>query len=256
MMEIRFISYNVNGINSAVKKGVLEYISSLNADLILLQEVKAGPDTIDPHVLNFPGYQHYWNPAEKKGHHGVLTYCKNAPIQATNGINIPEFDTEGRILTLEYPQFFIINAYLPNAGRGLPRLGFKLKFNHAFFEYCQRLRQTKPVIIGGDLNVAHTELDIRNPRQNIKNAGFTPEERQNFTEFLKLGYFDTFRMFTQEGGHYTWWSQRSDAKARNIGWRLDYFVVSKELEKNVFASKIHRDADYADHVPVELILTF
>jgi exodeoxyribonuclease-3 len=173
----------------------------------------------------------------------------------TCGIGEQEADEEGRVITLELDAFFLVNAYVPNAGRGLPRLEYKLKFNGEFLAYCESLRQQKHVIICGDLNVAHTELDIANPKRNVQNAGFTPEERASFTDFLAAGYIDTFREFVTEGGHYTWWSQRSDAKDRNIGWRLDYFVVDREFRPAVMNCEILREVDLADHCPIRLTLT-
>ncbi len=244
----------MNGINAAKKNGLLEFMTSENADVFCFQEVKASNTTINPALLNVKGYTFFPYYSQKKGHHGTACYAKIDPIAVKQGIGDPEADSEGRVLTLEFKTFYLVNAYVPNAGRGLPRLNFKLGFNDKFLEYCQELRKRKHVVLSGDLNVAHEDRDIANPKRNITNAGFTPEERASFTTFLAAGYIDTFREFVPEGGHYTWWSQRSDAKARNIGWRLDYFVINVEFRPSLVASEILRDIDVADHCPVRLIL--
>jgi exodeoxyribonuclease-3 len=251
---MKIISLNVNGINAAKKRGLLEFMTEENADIFCFQEIKANDITIDPTLLNVTGYRFYPCYSQIKGHHGIACYSKIEPASIINGIGDPEVDAEGRVLTLEFETFYLVNAYVPNAGRGLPRLDFKLNFNGKFLTYCQELRKRRNLVLCGDLNVAHQERDIANPKQNIKNAGFTPEERDSFTTFLAAGYIDTFREFVSEGGHYTWWTQRSDAKARNIGWRLDYFVINSEFRPALIASEILRDVSIADHCPVRLIL--
>jgi exodeoxyribonuclease III len=251
---MKIISLNVNGINAAKKRGLGEFMAEENADIFCFQEIKANDITIDPSLLNITGYRFYPCYSQIKGHHGIACYSKIEPTSIINGIGDPEVDAEGRVLTLEFETFYLVNAYVPNAGRGLPRLDFKLKFNGKFQIYCQELRKRKNLVLCGDLNVAHQERDIANPKQNIKNAGFTPEERDSFTTFLAAGYIDTFREFVSDGGHYTWWSQRSDAKARNIGWRLDYFVINSELRPALIVSEILRGINIADHCPVRLIL--
>jgi exodeoxyribonuclease-3 len=251
---MRLISLNVNGINAAKRNGLLEFITNEQADIYCLQEVKANQETIDPELLMLKGYFCFPFYSKKKGHHGTLCYSKIKPVNVIYGINHAEADEDGRVITLEFSTFFLVNVYVPNAGRGLPRLNYKLEFNNLFLEYCERLRKQKNVIICGDLNVAHQEIDIRNPKQNVKNAGFTPEERESFSKFLNAGFLDTFREFVKDGGHYTWWSQRSDAKARNIGWRLDYFVINNEFRFALVNSEILADVEIADHCPVRLTI--
>jgi exodeoxyribonuclease-3 len=253
---MKIISFNVNGINAAKKNGLLDFIEAegADADILCLQEVKASEATIDPSLLEIAGYTFHPFYSQKKGHHGTACYTKVPPLNMANGIGEREADEEGRVITMEFDTFFLVNAYVPNAGRGLPRLDYKLKFNDLFLAYCEQLRQQKHVVICGDLNVAHTELDIANPKRNEMNAGFTAEERASFTKLLAAGYIDTFREFETEGGHYTWWSQRSDAKARNIGWRLDYFLVDREFRPAVTGCEILRDIDVADHCPIRLTI--
>jgi exodeoxyribonuclease-3 len=251
---IKIISFNVNGINAAKKNGLLEFMAEENADIYCFQEVKANQDTINPDLLNLEGYIAYPYYSQKKGHHGTICYSKIEPIDVKNGIGHTEADEEGRVITMEFPLFYLVNAYVPNASRGLPNLPYKLEFNEKFADYLENLRKSKNIILCGDLNVSHKEIDIANPKQNIKNAGFTPEERESFTKFLALGYLDTFREFTQERGNYTWWSQRSDAKERNIGWRLDYFVINQEFRSALISSEILKDVDVADHCPIRLII--
>ncbi len=251
---MKIISFNVNGINAAKKHGLVEFIAGEDADAYCLQEVKANNDTIDPDLLTIQGYVAFPFFSQKKGHHGTACYSKIKPISVVNGIGEREADQEGRVITLEFPKFYIINVYIPNAGRGLPRLDYKLKFNEIFVKYCEGLRKQKNLVICGDFNVAHKEIDIKNPKQNVNTAGFTEQERESFTKFLSAGYIDTFREFVTEGGHYTWWSQRSDAKERNIGWRLDYFVINADFRPALVASEILRDIDIADHCPIRLML--
>jgi exodeoxyribonuclease-3 len=252
---MRIISFNVNGINAAKKNGLLEFMQAEKADIYCFQEVKANEDTIDPSLLEIECYSFYPFYSKKKGHHGTACYSKIEPLAVVNGIEKEEVDEEGRVITMEFPSFYLVNAYVPNAGRGLPRLDYKLAFNETFLKYCEGLRQSKNLILCGDLNVAHKEIDIKNPKQNVKNAGFTPEERESFSKFLDAGYLDTFREFVTEGDHYTWWSQRSDAKERNIGWRLDYFVINTEFRPSLVNSEILKEVDVADHCPIRLTIT-
>ncbi|HME54214.1 MAG TPA: exodeoxyribonuclease III [Candidatus Lokiarchaeia archaeon] len=251
---MRITSLNVNGINAAKKNGLLEFIAAENADILCLQEVKANEATINPDLLAINDYTAFMFYSKKKGHHGTACYSRITPIRVNNGIDDPEVDEEGRVITMEFDSFYLVNAYVPNAGRGLPRLEYKLKFNVIFLNYCEKLRAQKNLIVCGDLNVAHEEIDIANPKHNERNAGFTIEERESFSAFLAAGYIDTFREFVTEGGHYTWWSQRSDAKERNIGWRLDYFVINSEFRPAVVNSEILRDIEVADHCPVRLTI--
>ncbi|MEM3829644.1 MAG: exodeoxyribonuclease III [Conexivisphaerales archaeon] len=242
---MKIVSWNVNGIRSALNKGLRDFINSENYDVIMLQEIKSS-DNID--TL----YKAYTFPAKRKGYSGVATLSKNDPISVRYGIGIDKFDQEGRTITIEFKDYFIVNCYFPNAQHGLVRLKYKLEFNEAFENFVERLRKEKPIIIGGDFNVAHEEKDIARPEDNRNNPGFTQAERDWMTHFLSLGYIDTYRMFVKEGGHYSWWTYRFNARARNIGWRIDYFVVSKELEKRVKKAEILTNVYGSDHAPVYL----
>lgn len=246
---MKFISWNVNGIRSCASKGLLDFLRKEKADFVLLQEVRSDPSFIDFTKI---GYQVAYFPAEKKGYSGVLTLYQDRPLSITQGLGKKEFDCEGRVLTLEYKDFYLVNAYFPHTQRELLRLPFKLRFNKTFEDYCQKLRKKKSVIITGDINVAHTEIDLRNPRSNKENAGFTPQERAWMDHFLKLGYVDAFRAFVKEGGHYTWWTWRSNARERNIGWRIDYFLVSEELKSKLQGSSILDQVHGSDHCPISL----
>ena len=251
---MKLVSWNVNGINSAVKKGLLKFMAEEAADMYCFQEVKVSPEKIDAAARGIPGYTPYFLHSQRKGYSGVLTYSKLKPISVTEGIGNSEMDSEGRVLTLEFEKYFLVNAYFPNSNHELSRLGFKLEFNSEFLKFCEKLRKKKPLVICGDFNVAHTELDIKNAKENEHNAGFTVEERNWFTSFLSAGYIDTYREFVKEGGHYTWWSFRFSARQRNIGWRIDYFVVSKELKKNLADAGILEKVTGSDHCPIELTL--
>jgi exodeoxyribonuclease-3 len=246
-----FLSWNVNGLRSALSKGLLYVVRSADYDAVLLQEIKA--DTV-PLELSTLGYECFIYPASRRGYSGTLSLVKLKPLSVSMGIGVREFDEEGRVITLEYPEFYLVNAYFPNAQRGLTRLEYKLRFNSKFEEYAQSLRKRKPLVICGDFNVAHTELDIARPKDNVHNAGFTKEERDWMTRFLSLGYLDTFRLFVKEGGHYTWWTYRFNAREKNIGWRIDYFVVSEELRSRVVNAGILGSLRGSDHAPVFLEL--
>ncbi len=200
------------------------------------------------------GYHFYWNSAEKKGYSGVSMIVKEKPLSVQFGVGNPDFDNEGRLITLEYPNFYLINGYIPNAGRGLVRLEFKLNYNKELMKFLQQLKKEKNIILCGDLNVAHKEIDIARPKSNVKSAGFTPEERESFTELLNLGYVDTFREFVKDGGHYTYWAYWGNAREHNTGWRLDYFVVNQDFVKQVKTSEILADVLGSDHAPVLLTL--
>ena len=253
MMKI--VSWNVNGINSAIKKDLIPTINALNADIVCLQEIKVSAKTIDPQIDDLSStYKQYWNQAERNGYSGVMTLTKKKPLSVKFGLGNKNYDNEGRLITLEFDEFFLINAYIPNAGRGLPRLPFKLEHNLNLIRYMNTLKKKKYVVLCGDLNVAHKEIDIKNPKTNKKTAGFTQEERDSFSELLNKGYIDTFREFTKEGGHYTWWSHRNNARERNIGWRLDYFVINKELLPNLKSSEILPDILGSDHCPIQLVI--
>ncbi len=250
-MLYRFISWNVNGIRACVKKGFLD-IFRYEPSGVFIQEIKSDEKSFPEIARNVKGYRLFLYPAKKKGYAGVSAYIKSdiMPLNYTYGLGIKEYDVEGRLQTFEFKDFYILNVYFPNAQHGLPRLDFKLAFNAALLEYAEKLRKNKPIIITGDFNVAHKEIDLKNPKNNMFNPGFTKEEREWFDVLLSHGYIDTFRMFTKEGGHYTWWSYRFNARARNIGWRIDYFVVSEELKNNVQKSVILKDVMGSDHAPI------
>lgn len=258
---MKIISWNVAGLRACINKGCLDFIKKEGADVYCFQEVKSADV---PYIENYEAFNF---PAKKKGYSGVLVYLKTGKdafskfekphdkVSVEKGLGISDFDDEARVLTVEFSDFYLINVYFPHSQRELARLGFKLRFNKEFAGYCKKLEKKKPVIIAGDFNVAHTELDLANPKQNMKNAGFTPQERMWFTEFLKSGFVDTFRMFTQGNGHYTWWTWRNNARARNIGWRVDYFIVSEKLKNKIKSSKILKDVMGSDHCPIEMEIT-
>jgi exodeoxyribonuclease-3 len=243
---VKILAWNVNGIRSAINKGLLELVNSKEYDVIMLQEVKT--DTLP---LGFDEtYKAYLNASKRKGYSGTLTLTKIRPLSVSYGIGESAFDAEGRVIVTEFEEFFVINAYFPNAQHGLTRLDYKLEFNAKFEDFVQKLRSKKPVVIGGDFNVAHEEIDIARPKDNVNNAGFTEQERKWMTHFLSLGYVDTFRMFVKEGGHYSWWSYRFNAREKNIGWRIDYIIVSDELKNRVKEAGILKDVKGSDHAPV------
>lgn len=250
---LRLVSWNVNGLRALAGNGLLEAMAELDADLLALQEIKATPEQLPEHLVNLPGYRAFFHPAEKKGYAGVCVYSRVEPLTVTTGLGLPEFDREGRVLTLEFADFHLVNAYFPNAQHGLPRLAFKLAFDRAITAYCARLAAKKALVLCGDFNVAHKEIDLANPRENVKNAGFTPEERRGLDEFLAAGFVDTFRLFNDQPGQYSWWSYRFNARARNIGWRIDYFCVDEKSRARVVAAGIRSEIAGSDHCPVELV---
>lgn len=254
-MKISITSWNVNGIRAALKNGLIDALKKIDADIVCLQEVKADEASLPEEIGNL-GYSVFINPAEKKGYSGTLSLSRSTPLSATKGIGSKKFDSEGRVLALEFQNFWVINTYFPNSQRGLTRLDYKLEYNKNFEKWAEDLRKTKPLIICGDFNVAHEEIDIARPKENGMNAGFTVQERKWMTEFLSGGYLDTFRMFNREGGNYTWWSYRFNAREKNIGWRIDYFIVSHELEKNVVSSSILSQLGGSDHAPIIMELAF
>ncbi|MGO0121889.1 exodeoxyribonuclease III [Desulfothermobacter acidiphilus] len=252
MQEPRvFISWNVNGLRALLRKGLLDFIRQENADAYLFQEVKTSE--IPPELKDI-GYQVFLNPANRSGYSGTLTLLRPAPLSYRCGLGVEEFDAEGRVQIFEFPSFYLLNVYFPNAQRELARLDYKLRFNEAFGALAQELRMVKPLVIGGDFNVAHQEIDIARPKENEHNAGFTREEREWMTRFLAAGYIDTFREFVKEPGHYSWWTYRFRARERNVGWRVDYFLVSEELRNRLVAATILEQVQGSDHAPVKLVL--
>lgn len=249
---MRIVSWNVNGIRAALKKGAAESLQSLEPDIICLQEVRALPEQFE---LPLDGYAAYWNPAQKKGYSGTGILSKVPFLGVTNGIKIDALDAEGRVITAEAEDFFLVTVYTPNSQRGLTRLEFRTQtWDVAFLAYLQRLEKRKPVIFCGDLNVAHKEIDLANPKNNHKNAGFTPEERASFDNLVSAGFIDAFRMFCQEGGHYTWWSNFAKSRERNIGWRIDYFGISPQLRSRIQQANIHPQVMGSDHCPISIDL--
>lgn len=250
---MKIISWNVNGIKACVKKGLHDFVKTSNADVYCFQEVKSSPEEVHEFFHNL-GYKSFYFPAQKAGYSGTLIYTKKEPVSVQRGLDIDEFDSEGRVITIEYDNFFLVNTYFPHTRRDLSRMDFKLTFNQEWFNFVKNLKSKKPVVLTGDFNVAHTEIDLANPKTNKKNAGFTEQERAWFTSFLEQGYVDTFRIFNQEGGNYTWWTYMHNARARNIGWRIDYFVVNEEIKEKVIGSQILPDVLGSDHCPIVLEL--
>ncbi len=251
--QYTFVSWNVNGIRAIEKKGFVEILQEMNADIIGIQETKAQPNQLSDNLKNIPGYTSYWHSAEKKGYSGVAFYSRLKPVAVHYGLGIEKFDCEGRVLTLEFDSFYLLTIYFPNAGEGLKRLDYKLQFNNALEKHCKQLEKKKDVILCGDFNVAHKEIDLKNPKNNVKNAGFTPEERRWMDGFIdRADYIDTFRMFNQEPEQYSWWSYRFNARSKNVGWRIDYFCVNKNAEKKVLDAKILQEVMGSDHCPVVL----
>ena len=248
----KMIAWNVNGLRAIYKKGFVDIFNEINADIFCIQETKLQEGQID---LSFPGYEMYWNYAEKKGYSGTAIFTKIKPILVTKGIGIEEHDKEGRVITLEFEDYYLVTVYTPNSQTELKRLDYRMKWEKDFKAYIKELEKKKPVVICGDLNVAHKEIDLKNPKTNRKNAGFTDEERKKFTELLNDGFIDTFRYFyPNEEGKYSWWSYRFSAREKNAGWRIDYFLVSEALKDKLKSANILSDIMGSDHCPVELIL--
>jgi exodeoxyribonuclease-3 len=248
---VKFISWNVNGLRACVGKGFESIFNELDADFFCLQETKMQAGQLD---LAFLGYDSYWNYAEKKGYSGTAIYTKHKPLSVRYGIGIEEHDHEGRVITLEYGDFFFITVYVPNAQDGLKRLDYRMKWEDDFLSYIKELDKQKPVIFCGDLNVAHEEIDLKNPKTNHNNPGFTDEEREKFSTLLQSGFKDTFRTLHPDDPTYSWWSYRFHAREKNVGWRIDYFVVSERLMPQVTSASILTEVMGSDHCPVELIL--
>lgn len=247
---MKLISWNVNGLRACVQKGFVDFFKEADADIFAIQETKLQPDQID---LEFEGYHSYWNSAVKKGYSGVAVYTKKEPLAITYGLDIEEHDQEGRVITLEYADFYFITCYTPNTKRELLRLDYRMIWEDAFKAYIARLQENKPVIICGDLNVAHQEIDLKNPKTNRRNAGFTDEERNKFSDLLKIGLTDTFRHFYPDTtGVYSWWSYMFKSREKNAGWRIDYFLCSQSLNDQLVDAKIYTDILGSDHCPVGL----
>ena len=249
---MKLISWNVNGIRACVQKGFLEFFREADADIFCIQESKMQEGQLE---LDLEGYHQYWNYAEKKGYSGTAIFTKQEPLSVQYGIGIPEHDKEGRVITLEFEDFYMVTVYTPNSQNELARLPYRMQWETDFLAYLKKLEETKPVIFCGDLNVAHKEIDLKNPKTNRKNAGFTDEERQKFTEVLEAGFIDTFRYFYPDMTEiYSWWSYRFSARAKNAGWRIDYFCVSECLKGRLVDAKIHTEVMGSDHCPVQLEL--
>lgn len=247
---MKFISWNVNGLRACDGKGFREIFANLDADFFCLQETKMQPGQLD---IAFDGYQSYWNSAEKKGYSGTAIFTRHKPLRVAYGLGIEEHDKEGRVITLEMDNFFLVTVYTPNSQDGLRRLDYRMEWDDAFRDYLKKLDAEKPVVVCGDMNVAHQEIDLKNPKTNRRNAGFTDEEREKFSCLLRDGFTDTFRFFyPDQTDIYSWWSYRFKAREKNTGWRIDYFLVSDRLQPQLTGAKIHTDIYGSDHCPVEV----
>lgn len=251
---MKLISWNVNGLRACINKGFMDFFKAQNVDIFCVQETKMQPEQAD---FAFPNYHSFWNSAEKKGYSGTLILSRQSPIAESYGIGIDLHDNEGRVITLEYPQFFLVNVYVPNSQRELTRLDYRMRWEDDFRAFLKNLERTKPVIVCGDLNVAHKEIDLKNPKQNTKNAGFTKQERTKFTALLDSGFIDSYRHFyPDKTDAYTWWSYMGNARAKNIGWRIDYFLLSTALADNLKGAEIFDEILGSDHCPVGITLAF
>lgn len=249
---LKFISWNVNGIRACLQKGFLDFFKEQDADIFCIQESKVQAGQVE---LDLPGYYQYWNYAEKKGYSGTGIFTKREPISVSYGLGIAEHDQEGRVITLEFEDYYFITVYTPNSKQELERLEYRQVWEDEFLAYMEKLRERKPIIFCGDLNVAHKEIDLKNPKTNHRSAGFTDEERNKFSAILEKGYIDTFRYFYPDLEEaYSWWSYRFRAREKNVGWRIDYFVTSEELKERLVGAKIHAQVLGSDHCPVELII--
>ena len=248
---MKFISWNVNGLRACVGKDFEQQFKDFNADFFCLQETKMQAGQLD---LSFPGYESYWNYADKKGYSGTAIFTKHKPLSVTYGINIDEHDHEGRVITLEMDDFYLVTVYTPNSQDELRRLEYRMKWEEDFQSYLHKLDESKPVIVCGDMNVAHQEIDLKNPKTNRRNAGFTDEEREKMTELLNNGFIDTFRTLYPEQVTYSWWSYRFRAREKNTGWRIDYFLISERLRDRLIDAKIHTETMGSDHCPIEIDL--
>lgn len=250
--HMKLISWNVNGIRACVQKGFMDYFKEMDADIFCIQESKVQENQIN---LELEGYHQFWNYAEKKGYSGTAIFTKEKPIGVSYGINKEEHDKEGRVITLEFDDFYMVTVYTPNSKQELARLDYRMQWEDDFRNYIKTLDKVKPVILCGDLNVAHKEIDLKNPNSNRKNAGFTDEERNKFTEFLNAGFIDTYRFFyPDKEGIYSWWSYRFNARANNAGWRIDYFCTSERIKDRLVSADIHTEVLGSDHCPIELVI--
>ncbi len=249
---MKLISWNVNGLRACMQKGFMDFFNEADADVFCLQETKMQEGQLE---MNLPGYYQYWNSAEKKGYSGTALFTKKEPVSVTYGIGVEEHDHEGRVITAEFEDYFVVTVYVPNSQRELTRLDYRMQWEAAFLAYIKKLEEKKPVIYCGDLNVAHQEIDLKNPKTNHRNAGFTDEERRCFTKVLENGFVDTFRYFYPDVTEvYSWWSYMFQARAKNVGWRIDYFVASECLKDRLKGARIHTEILGSDHCPVELDL--
>lgn len=249
----KLISWNVNGIRACAGKGFLDFFRQADADVFCLQETKLQAGQLE---LDLPGYYQYWNYAEKKGYSGTALFTRQEPLSVTYGIGIPDHDREGRVITAEFPDYYVVTCYTPNSQNGLARLDYRMEWEDAWLGYLKGLEERKPVIFCGDLNVAHQEIDLKNPKTNRKNAGFTDQEREKFTRLLEAGFVDTYRYFyPQQEGVYSWWSYRFKAREKNAGWRIDYFCVSETLKSRLESAAIYTEILGSDHCPVELVIS-
>ena len=249
---MKLISWNVNGLRACVQKGFLEYFQQVDADVFCIQESKLQEGQID---LDLPGYHQYWNYAVKKGYSGTAMFTKQEPLSVSYGIGMEEHDQEGRVITAEFPEYYVVTVYTPNSQNELARLPYRMQWEEDFIAYLKKLEEKKPVIFCGDLNVAHREIDLKNPKTNRKNAGFTDEERAKFSHVLESGFIDAYRYFyPDQEGVYSWWSYRFKAREKNAGWRIDYFCVSESLKDRLVSASIHTEVTGSDHCPVELVI--
>ncbi|MBT8390932.1 MAG: exodeoxyribonuclease III [Ignavibacteria bacterium] len=257
MPKVKLLSWNVNGIRAIYKKGFLDWFKKLNPDMLCLQETKAHPDQLVDELKNVNGYESHFSSAEKKGYSGVVTYTKEMPVDAKNGIGIKKFDSEGRFIITEFKEFTLFNIYFPNGKASKERLQYKMDFYDAFLKHCKKLlKQGKKIVVCGDVNTAHEEIDLARPKENSNTSGFLPEERKWIDKFIAAGFIDTFRMFNKEPENYTWWDMITRARDRNVGWRIDYFYASENLKNNIKSASIHSTVMGSDHCPIELELKF
>jgi len=255
--NLRLLSWNVNGIRAAYKKGFLDWFKKEKPDILCIQETKAHPDQLTDDLKNVDGYQSYFSSAEKKGYSGVVTYSKVNPLQVQQGIGIKKFDSEGRFVVTEFEDFILFNIYFPNGKASKERLQYKMEFYDEFLKHCKKLlKKGKKIVVCGDVNTAHKEIDLARPKENSEISGFLPEEREWIDKFLAAGFIDTFRIFNKEPENYTWWDQVTRARERNVGWRIDYFYASENLKPNIKSATIHSSVMGSDHCPIELLLKF